>query len=300
MASDSVSLSIVLLVVGSAFLHALWNAILKRQEKPEWAAVGITFVSAASTVALALTTASSPPPMAAILLSVASGVFEAGYFVTLAKALARAPLGVAYTVARGGALLLIWPISVLWLGEKVTATTVCGTALVVCGLILVGWSNERKSAPRPASSPASSMSPASLRAGIGWAMACAVFITGYHLLYKRAMQAQGTPTVVLAVSMLVASTVSVAWHGRATMTTVARYVRAHPWPIVIAGLLTTASFVAFLGALERGGAGIIMTLRNTSVLFAQVLAWLGGERSRPLQIAGTLAVAAGAVCMAWP
>jgi drug/metabolite transporter (DMT)-like permease len=67
-----------------------------------------------------------------------------------------------------------------------------------------------------------------------------------------------------------------------------------------AGVLCTVSFLVFLSALARGGAGAAVTLRNTSVVFALLLAWALGERPGRRQITGTVAVALGAVLLGWP
>jgi drug/metabolite transporter (DMT)-like permease len=67
-----------------------------------------------------------------------------------------------------------------------------------------------------------------------------------------------------------------------------------------AGVLCAASFLLFLVALARGGAGAAVTLRNTSVLFALLLAWMMGERPGRWQVAGILGVAAGAMILGWP
>jgi drug/metabolite transporter (DMT)-like permease len=58
------------------------------------------------------------------------------------------------------------------------------------------------------------------------------------------------------------------------------------------------SFWIFLFCLERGGAATVVTLRNTSVLFAQGFSWWLGEGSSALQIGGAMAIAAGAFFLA--
>jgi drug/metabolite transporter (DMT)-like permease len=50
---------------------------------------------------------------------------------------------------------------------------------------------------------------------------------------------------------------------------------------------------------SRGGVGFVLTLRNTSVLFATGLAAAIGEHPRRAQVAGAVLVAAGAILMAW-
>ena len=43
----------------------------------------------------------------------------------------------------------------------------------------------------------------------------------------------------------------------------------------------------------------MLTLRNTSVLFAVGIAWLIGDRPRPFELVGAAPVAAGATLIAW-
>ena len=65
------------------------------------------------------------------------------------------------------------------------------------------------------------------------------------------------------------------------------------------GLVCGGSFLMLLEALAIGGSGYVLTLRNTSVLFAAGMAWVIGERPTRSQLAGALLVAAGAALMAW-
>jgi drug/metabolite transporter (DMT)-like permease len=69
---------------------------------------------------------------------------------------------------------------------------------------------------------------------------------------------------------------------------------------VAAGAVATASFLLFLDGLSLAGAGAALTLRNTSVVFAQLLALLLGERVPARQWIGAAFVAAGAAVLSWP
>jgi uncharacterized membrane protein len=68
---------------------------------------------------------------------------------------------------------------------------------------------------------------------------------------------------------------------------------------VVGGVLGSVGFTAFLFALVQGGAGVLATLRNTSILFAQLLAVSMGERPKRLGVAGAVLVTIGAVLLAW-
>jgi len=279
-----VSTSVVLLVLLSAFVHAGWNALLKRERDTEAAAVAyLTVCTAAALVAACVWPGRAFASARAVYWSLGAGVFEGVYFVALAIALGRAPLGKVYTVSRGGALVVVWPVSVLWLGEAVNAPRVVGTLLVAAGLVATGWPQREQE---------------SSASGTAWAAVAAVAIAGYHLGYKQALAAGGSPAAVFALSLAIALPMN--WARLADGRRALAAWRASPFVVTIAGVLSAGSFLAFLGALVRGGAGLVLTLRNTSVVFAQAMAWLIGERPARRQILGALLVAAGAVLLGWP
>lgn len=278
MASD-----VIALVLASALLHAVWNALLKREADPEIAGVVILGVAALASALLSqLAPGRAFPAPAGLAWSLAAGVCEGGYFATLAYGLRRASLGVVYTVSRGGAVVLVWPASALLLGERVTAAGAAGAALVVTGLALVGLDRAGRAAPR----------------GVLAAALCAACIAGYHLCFKRALAAEAQPAAVFAAALAVALPLGLARLG-ARAREVPAALRARPLVLLGAGAICSASFVVFLSALARGGAGAVLTLRNTSIVFAVSLAWMLGERPGRPQLVGTALVAAGAVAMGW-
>jgi drug/metabolite transporter (DMT)-like permease len=272
-----------LLVLASAALHALWNALLKRERDKDAAVVAVLAVAAAL-AALAATVegaAAARVPFgdrAALGWSAAAGLFEAGYFITLAMALERAPLGLAYTVSRGAAILAVWPVSAFWLGEPVSAPALAGSAVLLAGLLVAG------------------LQRGAGRAGVALACLCAGFIAGYHLCYKRAMAGEPSAPAVFAVALAVALPVSLARLGPRRVAVTAALVR-RPGPLLAAGGACAASFLLLLLALREGGAGLVLTLRNSSILFALLFARLLGERSGPRQLAGALLVAIGAALL---
>src|SRR5688572_5498010 len=120
------SISVVLLVLGSALAHATWNAILKRSKDPENAIFPMMAVASAVALIVAFALRMTMPTPKVLAWILASGLLEAGYFVALARALSRAPLGSVYTVVRGGALLLVWPVSIVLLNETITIARAIG------------------------------------------------------------------------------------------------------------------------------------------------------------------------------
>lgn len=273
------------LVLASALLHALWNAVLKADASPRAAAVAVELVAAAA-MAAAVPFFPGPafPSPAGLGWSIAAGVLEAAYFWTLALALSHAPLGLAYAVARGGAVVVVWPVSVLFLGESITPLAATGAVLVCAGLAAAAQAGRRVAALR----------------GIGWAVACAAAIAAYQLCYKQALLASGLPAAVSAVSLAVSVPPSLATLGRGGARAVADRLRGRPHALVWAGIACAASFLLFLLALRSSGTGAVTTLRNVSIVFAQVLGLALGERPSRIQAIGAALVFAGAAMLGWP
>ncbi|HTP53320.1 MAG TPA: permease [Anaeromyxobacteraceae bacterium] len=272
-------------LLASAFLHALWNALLKRERSPPLAVAGV--LAFALLFAAAASLASDGPGFAtpaALGFGLAAGVFEGLYFVTLAAALARADYGVVYTIARGGAMLLVWPAAALLLQERVATRGALGALVVGLGLSLAAGRSARHSVSR---------------SGLAFAAACAAAIAGYHLCYDRALTVGARPIPLFAVALATAFPLVLASlrSGIALREAVAcGGPSALRWGF--AGFLCTGSFLLFLSGLAAAGAGVALTLRNTSVVFAQGLAFALGERPARAQLIGALLVAAGAALVA--
>ncbi len=279
---------IVALVLFSAFLHAGWNALLRVEPDKDRGLVGAICVASMFAGAIAVARWFGGEIMfahtEALVWTLAAGVAEAIYFGTLARALDVGRLGAVYTVSRGGAVLVVWPLSIVLFGELASVTSTTGSVLVLLGLGLsslgsTGSDNKRH------------------REGLGWAAACAISIAGYHLAYKAALLAGGNPSATFAVSLGLSAVISVVRIGAAGRRTLVTVARARAPRILLMGVVCGGSFLILMEALARGGSGYVLTLRNTSVLFAAGLAWTIGEKPKGSEMIGAMFVAAGAVLM---
>jgi drug/metabolite transporter (DMT)-like permease len=281
---------ILALVLLSALLHASWNALLRLEADKDRvlvAAVSIATVLAASVGGVRWFL--GEPPFATALSfgwTLAAGVLEWLYFVSLAKALDRGPLGPVYTISRGGAILLVWPVSIALFGEPLSVTSALGSGVVFGGLALA---SSRTGDTRATGGGA-----------LAWAIACAVSIAGYHLAYKAALREGGSASAVFAVALGAASAINVVRVGREGRRIITTLFRTRLARLALMGLVCGGSFLILMEALAGGGAGYVLTLRNTSVLFATGLAFAIGEQPRRVEILGAACVAAGAILMAWP
>jgi drug/metabolite transporter (DMT)-like permease len=273
-----------LIVLLSAFLHALWNALVKRDANPRSAGLAVLAVATAVAGVLAvLSPRVAFPTSASIGWGLAAGFFEGTYFTALGLALARGSLGSVYTASRGGAMLVTWPISVMLLGEPLSWQSWLGAITIAAGLALATIKPRERTA--------------SAGAGMGWAAVSAASIAGYHLCYKVALTAGAEPRSLFAVALACALPINAASMGKETWRGGVLALRDHPLRILAGGVTCTASFVLLLQALAVTGAGAVLTLRNTSVLFAQLFALLAGERPSRRAIGGATLVVAGAALL---
>jgi uncharacterized membrane protein len=271
---------VLALVLFSAFLHASWNAMLRTEpDKDRSLVAAVAVASALAIVVAAIRWSVGDVPFtsdAALGWAAIAGMLEWAYFVTLAKALQDGALGTVYTVSRGGAIIVVFPLSIAFLGEHLSTFAAAGCVIVLCGIVLSG-------APKTAN-----------RASVTWAIVCAFAIAGYHLAYKFSLNAGGSPSAVFAVALAIATGLNAL-----RIRGVIAVLRARLSRVVPMGLLCGTSFLVLIQALASGGAGFVLTSRNTSVLFAVILARLIGDRPGRAQVSGAILVAAGAILMAW-
>lgn len=281
---------IIALVLLSALLHAAWNALLRLEHDKDRSlivAIAVATLFAAAIAGVRWGLGSAPfASLGGLGFTLLAGVFEAIYFATLARAMDRGKLGVVYTISRGGAVLAVWPLSILLFAEIATSPAVAGSLLVLAGLALSGLG-------------AGGKRHGNRSGAVRWAAACAVSIAGYHLAYKAALRDAVNPSACFALSLGVSAVINITRVGRVGRGELGELVRAR-WPrLLLMGLMCGGSFLILMEALAIGGSGYVLTLRNTSVLFAAGMAWLIGERPRRFELVGAALVAAGAVLMAW-
>ena len=280
---------IISLVLVSAFLHALWNALLRlEREKDRALAAAVVIATGFAAAVAGVRWGLGAVPFASwrgVGFTLGAGVLEAIYFMTLARAMELGKLGVVYTVSRGGAVLVVWPASIALYAEVATLPAMAGSLLVLAGLAASGLG-------------ARGDGRGSQRGAVAWAVACAASIAGYHLAYKAALREAVNPSACFALSLAVSAAINLTRLGGGGRVGLRALVRQR-WPrLLVLGLGCGGSFLILMEALAIGGSGYVLTLRNTSVLFAAGMAWAIGERPARAEVAGATLVAAGAALMA--
>jgi drug/metabolite transporter (DMT)-like permease len=264
--------------LAAAFLHALWNLLLAREDDPE-AATGVAM--AAAVVAFA--------PVAVVLwdgvdarvwpfVAVTAGL-QLVYFLLLATAYRRAELSFFYPVARGVAPVLVLVVGVAALGVGASAGEAVGVCLVGLGVLLVRGLRSGDAV------------------GLAFGLGIAAVIAAYTLVDKHGVE-YADPVVYLELAMVPAAVGYLAFtvarpSGRARVRGAVR-----PAP-VSAGVISFAAYALVLAALSRAPAAPVAAVRETSVVIVAVLAApFLGERVGPMRIAGAVVVLLGVALLA--
>ena len=138
------SLSVFLLVLCAAAMHAGWNAMLKLKLEPFVAMVLIH--TGGVVIALPILFWTGWPRWESNVWLVASTLVHLGYYVALSSAYARADMGQVYPIARGSAPLMTGLIGVFLFNEPVKMLGGLGIALLASGIFIISLRSARDAA----------------------------------------------------------------------------------------------------------------------------------------------------------
>ncbi len=262
----------LLLALGSAVLHVLWNAAARQESgrlRFMWLLAGSSAVLALL-LSMGLWRAADWRDLWPYVL--ATAVVHALYFTSLAAAYRTGELHWAYTLSRAGGVLLA-SLAALWLlGQTVRPLAWAAIGLVLLGSVLVSGRPQR---PRDL-----------LR--VAW---IGLLIAAYTFIDSRGVQ-HAPPLLYIALL-----------YTGATILTAPFALRAEPGPgdrlAPVFGALSLASYLLLLYAYRLGPLAPTVAIRQTAPLFAAALGYLRlRERPTPLAWAGTALVVVGAVLLA--
>jgi drug/metabolite transporter (DMT)-like permease len=268
-----VPLSALILALGSAVLHAVWNLILGRARDVQAAAATTFVLSVAIALPFALVWWHADPSVWPWAL--ASTLLETVYVIALALAYKGGEVSFVYPLTRGLAPVLALAFAVIALGHGVSAAEVVGVALVGVGVVAVRGVGARGDATALllAATLATTIAAYTLvdRVGIHRASALTYFVltlVGPCLVY---------PPLVGARAMRASFGVAV----------------------IAAAFANIGSFVLGLLALRHASAASVLAVRSLSVVIATALAGrVLAERVSRMRLAGSLLVFAGIALLA--
>ena len=266
-------------VLAAAVLHAGWNALLKgRAGDPLMTATLIAI--GAMAVALPALLLTGLPLAASAPYLLASAFIHIGYFVLVGLAYRHGEYSAVYPLVRGGAPLFTAVLGWVLLGERLALPAAAGVTLLCAGVVGLGLDG----LTRGGLTRASLMTLASLIAvivaytlidGVG------ARLSGNAAAYVLAMMALNGALMLLA---------GLGLRGEALLATL-----RGGWRLGLGGgAMVLLSYGIALWAMTKAPIGLVGALRETSVLFACLIATFAlGERFGPARWVAAFAIVGG-------
>jgi drug/metabolite transporter (DMT)-like permease len=272
-----ISLPVTLAVLGAALLHASWNVLVKSGADKELETVNIAIGS--GLVALLAAFFLPPPARASWPWVAGSAVVHILYFVFLAGAYRWGELSYTYPVMRGGGPMIVAVVGALALGEVLPPGATVGIVLICAGILAFASGKHDRRAT-------------------AFALANAVVIATYTLVDGQGARLSGAP-VSYTLWFFVANSVVIAIYGWLRRgSAVGTYFRATWKRAVLGGSCAVAAYGIALWAMTRAPIAIVAVLRETSVIFAAVIAaFVLHEKFTRRRLAATGAVMLGLVAL---
>src|SRR5256714_10208360 len=272
-----ISLPVTLAVLGAALLHATWNVLVKsgadRERETINIAVGSGFVALIAAPFLPAPAPASWPWVAG------SAVVHILYFIFLAGAYRWGELSYTYPVMRGGGPMIVAVIGALALGEVLPLGETLGVLLSCAGIFAFASGRHDRRAT-------------------WFAIGNAVVIATYTLIDAQGARLSGAPVSYtlwfFAVNGAVILVYGLARRGAA----VPGYLRSGWKRAVLGGSCAVGAYGIALWAMTRAPVAVVAALRETSVVFAAVIAAVVlKEKYTRRRLAATGAVMLGLVAL---
>ncbi|MBM3485688.1 MAG: EamA family transporter [Alphaproteobacteria bacterium] len=276
---DSPTLAVVF-ILGSAVLHALWNALVKAGGDRLSELIFVFGFGALSGLVVAPFVPF--PDAGAWPFIVASALIHVGYMFFLAEAYRFGDLSRVYPLARGMVPLVVAGAAPAFAGETLGPFQFAGIALISIGIASLAF--ERRTFDDPRS--------------VGLAIATGLIVGTLTLNDGIGVRQTEDALSYMAWVFMIDGPImaTVAWLARGRLFLV--YLRSR-WRVMIgAGVVSTASYGLAIAAFKLGALAPVAALRETSVIIAALIGtlFMGEPFGRRRLIAATIVVA-GTVVM---
>jgi len=274
-----VSIGVLLAVLGAAFLHALWNALIKLGTSK----IGAMVILSVAEIPIGLAIALPRPAIAAEawpwVIGAACTHFFYKTFLTLAYD--RGDLSRVYPIARGAAPMIVALVGAVALSDQVTGPQYAGIALLAGGIGLMARGVFTDGESRRL-----------LPFAFGSAMATATYTLLDGLGARISGDAISYVAWVFVADGLIFTLSSLALRGT---TVLPRAPRA--WVVgSFASLASYGSYAISIWAMTVAPIAVVAALRETSILFAVLIGWLAfGERMTRDKAIAALMIVAGVI-----
>jgi len=256
------TLWVLLAVLGAAFLHALWNALIKLGTSR----LGAMLILSVAEIPIGLAIALPREPLVAAAWpwAVAAGCTHFFYKTFLTFAYEKGDLSRVYPIARGAAPMAVALVGAVFLNDAITTAQYAGIGILAAGIALMA---------RGVFTAGESRRLLPFALGSAAATACYTMIDG--LGARVSGDAATYVAWVFVLDGAIFTTGTLALRGW-------RALPGQPRAWVLGGAASLASYGAYaisIWAMTVAPIAVVAALRETSILFAVLIGWLVfGER----------------------
>ena len=273
------TLSVFCILLFAALLHASWNAIVKAGNDKLYSAISVS--GTAAIMALICLPFAPHPSASSLPFLAVSTALQVVYTVLVAKTYQVSDMSQTYPLMRGTAPLLVAIISVLFLGDSLSLLAWVGIA-TICLAILGMAFNGRSGSQR----------------GIILALINACFIAGYTLVDGTGVRLSETALGYTLWTFFLNGSCLLGWAMIARRREASRYLVQQWKKGILGGIGTMGSYGLALWAMTQAPLAVVAALRETSILFGALLAWLLlKEKVAGIRLVAAAGIAAGAVLL---
>jgi drug/metabolite transporter (DMT)-like permease len=267
-------------VLAAALMHASWNAVI-RIGLDRFASI-VLLALAQSGIAVLLLPFVPRPAAEAWPFVAGAALLHTGYKLFLIRAYAHGELSQVYPLARGTAPLLVALAGALLFGERLGPVATLAILAIGVGVVMMAGGGVARTPWR----------------AVAYALGTAGFTAAYTLADAAGARIAGTATG-FAMWMFAADGVAMAGYALATrgpaVLATLRPALSHG---LLAGALSLGSYWIVIWAFTQAPVAMVAALRETSVLFAVLIAALVlKERVGAQRWAAALLIAGGVVAM---
>ena len=277
----SLTWPIALAVLFGALLHASWNALVKSGSDKAMDTALMNLIGGA--MALPVVLVAGVPAATAWPWLLASTVIHVGYYALLTAAYRHGELALTYPLMRGAAPLLVALASAGVFGEALSPAAWVGVLAVSGGVLVLGLSRHGLESGR----------------AVSLALANAVVIAAYTLVDGQGVRTAGQPAGYVAMLFLLnALPFGAVVLARRGWRPLAAHARRRAPVAALGAAASLGSYGIALWAMTRAPVASVAALRETSVLFAALIAaWQLHERFTPRRALGTAVIVAGVAAL---
>jgi drug/metabolite transporter (DMT)-like permease len=260
------------LIATAALAHAVWNVAVKRAgtSGPGFLWSGLTLGALVFAPFGIMSLATADLGLRWMPWALGSGILQVGYLLLLQRGYRLGDVSIVYPLARGTGPLVSVLLAIVILGERPGWLTLVGAAIVIVGVLVIGFAGARSSFRLN-------------RAGILYGLAVGVFIGCYTLWDAAAVTVGGMPPIGVYWASIVVQLAILALPALRQWSETWRTAREHWVAVLLFGILSPLAYVLILFAIQHAPLVVVAPAREVSVVLVGLAGLLLFKEPHPVQ-----------------